>query len=186
MTNITASTLHTLGLPRVYQLGVIVRNMNQAIAYYAQFMGIQPWYRGNVDEQETFYRGKKVNMDVDMVFAYSGKLMIEVIEVKGGGDNIYSEHLAAHGEGLHHLGFEVSDFDAKMKKVEALGIPVIQHGTVKSKGGAISKMAYLDTTSSLGYPIELMETRLFGLALGKGKLLMNIGCLLGDASKIRL
>ena len=32
MVNVTASTLHTLGLPRVYQLGVIVRDMNQAIA----------------------------------------------------------------------------------------------------------------------------------------------------------
>lgn len=125
-------------------------------------------------------------MDVDMVFAYSGKLMIELIEVKGGDDNIYTEHLAEHGEGLHHLGVEVTDFDTKMKQVKALDIPVIQHGTVKSKGGAISKMAYLDTTAALGYPIEIMETRLFGLALGKGKFLMNIGCLLGDATKVRL
>lgn len=186
MVNVTATTLQNLGLPRVYQLGVIVRDMNKAIDYYSRIMGIQPWYRGNVGEQETWFRGKKVNMDVDMVFAYSGKLMIELIEVKGGDDNIYSEHLAAQGEGLHHLGIEVSDFDAKMKKVEAMGIPIIQSGVVKSKGGAISKMAYLDTTSALGYPIELMETRLFGLALGKGKLLMNIGCLLGDASKIRV
>lgn len=186
MVNVTASTLRPLGLPRVYQLGVIVRDMNQAIAYYSKFMGVQTWYRGNVSEQETWYRGKKVNMDVDMVFAYSGRLMIELIEVKGGEENIYTEHLAARGEGLHHLGFEVSDFDEKMKQIEALEIPVIQHGMVKSKGGAISRMAYLDTTPALGYPIELMETRLFGLALGKGRLLMNIGCLLGDASKIRL
>ncbi len=184
MTNGAAPVLKALGLPRIYQLGIVVRSVRQAVPYYADFLGVRPWYRGNVAEQEMWFRGRKVQVDLDMVFAYSGKLMIELIEVKGGDDNIYSEHLAAHGEGLHHLGIEVSDFDRKMKQADELGIPVIMSGTVKSKGGAISKMAYLDTISLCGYPIELMETRLFGLALGKGKFLMNIGCLLGDASKL--
>ncbi len=66
-----------------------------------------------------------------------------------------------------------------------MGIPVLQEGTLKSKGGALSKMAYLDTTAFCGYPIELMETRLFGVPCGKSKFMMNVGCLLGDASKVR-
>jgi hypothetical protein len=125
-------------------------------------------------------------MEVDMVFAYSRKLMLELVEVKSGNSNIYSEHLERHGEGLHHLGFEVSDFDRKMKLASELEIPVIQSGLVKSKGGAISKMAYLDTTAQLGYPIELMESRIMGVPVGKSRFMMRVGCLLGDVSKVAI
>ncbi len=179
------SALRPLGLPRVYQLGLVVRDIESAVKFYAEFMGISPWYRGNVAEQETRYNGETVALEADMVFGYSGRLMIELIEVKNDAPNIYSDFLNANGEGLHHLGIEVRDFERKLARAREMGIPVLQEGTLKSKGGALSKMAYLDTTAFCGYPIELMETRLFGVPCGKSKFMMNVGCLLGDASKVR-
>lgn len=183
MHDVDLSSLKELNLPRIYQLGLVVRDMAQAVAFYSKFMGIKPWYRGEVGEQKTFFRREEIEMEVDMVFGYSGRLMVELIEVREGPANIYSEHLEQEGEGLHHLGVEVAGFDKYMRQVEAMGIEVIQHGYVKSKGGAMSKLAYLDTTPYCGYPIELMETRLFGVPVGKAEFWMRVGCLLGDASK---
>lgn len=182
----TQEVMRKLGLPRIYQLGIVVRDIAQAVRFYTDFMGIKPWYRGEVGRQETYYLGEEIGMEADMLFGYSGKLMIELIEPKSREKNIYNDHLETVGEGLHHLGVEVSGFDRYMKRVEAMGIEVLQWGTVVSKGGAVSKMAYLDTRPWCGYSIELMETRLFGLPLGKGRFIMNVGCLLGDASKVRL
>ncbi len=184
-TNAVSRTIAALGLPRVYQLGIVVQSVEKALPFYTEFMGIRPWYRGKVAEMTTIYQGVEIDADVDMVFGYSGRLMIEIIEPKRGDDNIYSEHLKTQGEGLHHLGVEVRDYDGYMKKVGAMGIPIIQSGALKSKGGAMSRFAYIDTTGWCGYPIEIMETRLFGLPVGKGKFMMNVGCLLGDAEKVQ-
>lgn len=180
-----AKTLKSLGLPRVYQLGIVVHSIEKALPFYTEFMGIAPWYRGVVAEMKTIYQGKEIEADVDMIFGYSGRMMIEVIEPKSGDANIYSEYLNEKGEGLHHLGIEVRDYEGYMKRVSEMGIPVIQSGALKSKGGAMSKFAYIDTTEWCGYPIEIMETRLFGIPVGKGKFMMNVGCLLGDAEKVK-
>jgi methylmalonyl-CoA/ethylmalonyl-CoA epimerase len=186
MTEETQGVLEALGLPRVYQLGIVVKRIEEAVRFYTSFMGISPWYRGEVKEMTTEYRGNEIAMEADMVFGYSGKLMIELIEPLEGPSNIYSDFLEEQGEGLHHLGVEVSGFDKYMRRVEDMGIPVMQSGTLVSKGGAVSKMAYLDTRSWCGYPIEIMETRLFGMPCGKGQFMMNVGCLLGDASKVKV
>ena len=185
MTAMDLGIMSRLGLPRIYQLGLVVKDIDAAVSFYTKFMGIRPWYRGEVAEQETIIDGKSVDMEVDMVFGYSGKLMIELVEVKSGGDNIYSQHLNMQGEGLHHLGIEVRNFDAQMKLVAELGIKVLQSGTVKSKGGAISKMAYIDTRDWCGYPIELMESRIKGIPVGKSQFMMKVGCLLGDVTKVQ-
>ncbi len=178
--------LRDAGLPRIYQLGIVVKSVPESVRFYTDVMGIAPWYRGEVGSQETVYHGQRVEMEADMVFAYSDKLMIELVEPKTQGPDIYNDFLQERGEGLHHLGIEVKDFDRKLKKLTSMGIEVIQSGTVVSKGGAVSKMAYLDTTRQCGYPIELMETRLFGLPVGKGQFMMNVGCLLGDASRVKV
>lgn len=185
-TTAVTETLAALGLPRVYQLGIVVESVAKALPFYTEFMGIRPWYRGMVAEMKTTYKNAEIEADVDMVFGYSGRLMIEIIEPKSGDANIYSEHLKQHGEGLHHLGIEVRNYDRCMERVEGMGIAVIQSGALKSKGGAMSRFAYIDTLSWCGYPLEIMETRLFGLPVGKGKFMMNIGCLLGDAEKVTL
>ena len=184
--HVDLSALTALRLPRIYQLGLVVHSIDRALQFYGRFLSIRTWYRGEVGEQETAFHGAPIEMEADMVFGYSGKLMIELIEVKGGAENIYTEHLERFGEGLHHLGVEVSDFDRRMQMVEDMGISVLQSGTVVSKGGAISRMAYLDTAPLCGYPIELMETRLFGVPCGKSRFMMRVGCLLGDATKIQV
>lgn len=176
----------TLGLPRIYQLGIVVKSIQETLPFYTTFMGISCWYRGEVAEMKTVYHGETIQADADMVFGYSGRLMIELIEPKGGDADIYSDFLKENGQGLHHLGIEVRDYESTMQKIQHMGIPIIQSGVLKSKGGALSKFSYIDTRHWCGYPIEIMETRLFGIPVGKGEFMMKVGCLLGDATRVKI
>lgn len=174
-----------LRMPRICQLGLVVNSIDKSMEFYNRFLGMKPWYRGNFSEMETVYDGQEIDIRIDIVFAYSGKLMIELIEVKGGDDNIYSKHLRENGEGLHHLGVEVSDYDFKLKQARQMGIEPIQSGKIKSKSGAITKFAYLDTVPHCGYPIELIETRKFGVAVGMSHMMIMLGCLLGETTRLK-
>jgi len=182
--NFDSALLQAFNVPRISQLGIVVENVERAIEFYSEFLGIKPWYRGMIAEKETLYRGNEIKLNLDIVLAYSGKLMIELIQVLDGDKNIYSEHLDKYGEGLHHIGIEVTDFDEKMAVASDLGIKVLQSGFIKSKGGAITKYAYFDTVDLCGYIVELIETRLFGFPVGMSQLMMSLGCLLGDVSKL--
>lgn len=57
------------------------------------------------------------------------------------GESIYSEFLAAHGPGLHHVCFEVDDMAAACEQGEADGLPVLMRGEI---GGGFMEFAYLD------------------------------------------
>jgi methylmalonyl-CoA/ethylmalonyl-CoA epimerase len=71
------------------------------------------------------------------------------------GPSIYDEYLKEHGEGLHHLAFNVKDMDEAVKLLEARGAPASQTGgwdNPNSKG----RFAYMDTEPYGGVTIELL------------------------------
>ncbi len=173
-----------LCIPRVYQLGMVVRDIEKAMFFYTRFLCIGPWYRVAVKDRETLREGRRIDFELDMVFGYSGNLAVRLLCPGKGDPNIFGEHLARHGEGLHHLGFEIGDFDRQMHVIDDLGIPILQSTTVRLMSGAVSRCVFLDTTPLCGYPIALMETRLLGIACGKSRYMMKIARLLGDAVRL--
>lgn len=173
-------------LPRINQVGIVVEDIDASVEMYSQLLNIKPWYRSQTDEHEIYYRGKKIDLELDLVFAFNGKVQIELIKVISGEKNIYSDILEEHGGGLHHLGTIAGNIDRKIDDFQKNGIEVIQRGTVKSKGGAITRYAYFDTVATCGIITEVIETKLMGLTIGQSKFLMNLGCLTGDTEKLKL
>jgi 4-hydroxyphenylpyruvate dioxygenase-like putative hemolysin len=64
---------------------------------------------------------------------------------------VHLEFLRQHGEGIHHLGFRVEDFEAKLQQAKAMGFEVLQTGPF----GRF--YAYLDTRRQGGIIFELIE-----------------------------
>lgn len=121
-----------------------------------------------------------------MLFAYSGKVQIELIGVMSKEESVYSE-VINKGGGLHHLGFFVSDFDQRISSLKEAGVEVIQQGYINTAGGTTSKFAYLDTVERCGINIELIETKLKGrFSVPQTKFMMQIGTLTGDVEKINV
>ena len=152
----------TLPLPPIAgrapdQIGILVRDLDSALARYEREWGLGPW-RGFVYGPDTIpstsFRGEPGRYRVQI--AISGTVpQIELLEALEG-PSIYDEWLAERGEGLHHLGFWVDSLAAGIADMEAAGYRAVQTGEgygLDGDGG----YAYFDTRERLGVLVELIE-----------------------------
>lgn len=102
------TTPNVPGFPEVRQIGIAVKSIDRAIAYYARSFGIGPWFKPKLSTKEHRLKGTEVISDeTEIAIAFSGKIQLELIELISGSQSIYREHLEKHGEGIHHLGFNI-------------------------------------------------------------------------------
>ncbi|MBP1724572.1 MAG: lactoylglutathione lyase and related lyase [Deltaproteobacteria bacterium] len=140
-----------LGLDKVNQVGIVVRDMDRAIKNYEEIFGISFPKVVVPDYFNRVYRGKPENFRMKIGLAMMGKLQIELIQPLEG-KTIYAEFLEKWGQGIHHLGFDVKDLDERVAAFRGLGIGVLMSG--ERVGG---KFAYMDTEGIVGIIVELMQ-----------------------------
>ncbi len=179
-------SLSPMKLPKVNQIGILVPNIPEAVAFYAKLLNIGQWYRSNTVKHEAVYRGKPVNTEVDIVIAFQGSVEIELIQVNHKDECVYSDLLKKSGGGIHHLGFTVSGSDKKLDQMKRNGVEVLHSGVITTKGSAITRYAYLDTIKQCGIISELIVTTLKGLRMPHRKSIMEIGCLTGDVERVKI
>ena len=138
-------------LPPVSQIGIVVRDLENTAAFYHSTFGIGPFsIVPEVKFDGVILRGQPTNSKIKVAFADSGPLQIELIQPIEG-ENIYTEFLQAGNEGLHHLGFEVDDFEGMLAKFKSRGIePIFWHNM------GFMAFAYLDTGKIGGVIVELL------------------------------
>jgi methylmalonyl-CoA/ethylmalonyl-CoA epimerase len=139
------------------QIGIVVEDLEQAARRYSQIFGCGPWSvytYGPALLQEPTFRGAPGTFEMRLALAGSSP-QIELIQPLRG-PSLYHEWLAAHGEGLHHIGVRVPDLLAGIRDMEHRGFGVLQSGRgygLDGDGG----FAYLDTSAELGVILELIE-----------------------------
>jgi methylmalonyl-CoA/ethylmalonyl-CoA epimerase len=94
--------------------------------------------------------------DAELGWQRHGRVVYEwIMPLKG--PTVYSDHIDKHGEGFHHIAFEVSDFDAEVARWNALGFPFIQGGAWGEKGKpGWGRFAYQETDAIAGAEVELL------------------------------
>ena len=103
------------------------------------------------DDLDYDLRGEKVSCALELGFARSGNMQIELLHpIRGEG--LHVEFLASNGPGLHHLGFLVDDIDAEVAAADTLGFERVQGATF----GAL-RFCYLDTWDAFGLYVELVD-----------------------------
>jgi methylmalonyl-CoA/ethylmalonyl-CoA epimerase len=161
-----------LHMPRLSQIGIYVKNMEESIEQYEKVFGIGPWL---VLEGETEYcldRGREVTVTGRIGMGYTGKIQLELIQIIAG-SNLYLDTLGDRDEGLHHLGFEVDNLEERLQACREAGIEVLQRGTLKQLGLTID-YAYLDTLDSVGVILEFIQTRFLGLKIRQRPGMLNL------------
>lgn len=139
---------------QVMQIGMVVKNCDQAVRKYADGYGIGPWkvYEFNPGTvSEMIIRGKRVDYAMRLALCDIGTVQWELIEPKDD-TSIYAEFLKEHGEGLHHVAFGVEDYDKTVEFFRAKGKSILQGGTW---GGMT--YTYLDSTEDLGIIAEIYK-----------------------------
>jgi methylmalonyl-CoA/ethylmalonyl-CoA epimerase len=140
-----------LELHEVNQIGIVVKDMEKALSNYSELFGIT-FPRVVIPEWFNMtYRGKPGNFRMKMALGMMGALQIELLETLEG-ETIYREFLEKRGEGLHHLGFDVTNMDERIAALQKRGIGVLQSG---ERVGA--RFAYMDTENILGIIVEFLD-----------------------------
>ncbi len=137
----------------LFQAGIVVRDIEKSMEEYKKIFGIDPWVVMEINSDtmiDLTYKGKPSLFSFKIALAKLGEMQIELLQPVEG-DNIYSDFLEEHGEGLHHLGHvRVDDIDEALEALEKAGFPCIQSGR-----SSFMNYAYVDMTSILGYVVEL-------------------------------
>jgi methylmalonyl-CoA/ethylmalonyl-CoA epimerase len=139
-----------LKLPEVGQIGVVVEDLDRVASFLESSFGLGPFRVVEMEAPNVWDRGQEKHIKARLGFATLGQVELELIHILEG-DSVHLEFLRQHGEGLHHLGFRVDDFESRLRQAKAMGLEVLQTGP----SGRF--YAYLDTRRHGGIIFELIE-----------------------------
>ncbi|MFC2035525.1 VOC family protein [Chloroflexota bacterium] len=144
-----------LPFSRVDQVGVIVRDMDEAVKHY-QSLGIGPFeFLKNLFPIERRALGKLIGPDTiktKVRIAQMGPVQLELVQPIEG-KSLWMDFLDTKGEGINHLGFFVDNIDRKQTSLVKKGITVLYSLRFQNGGGA----AYFDTGMIGGILLELIQ-----------------------------
>jgi len=145
-----------LQLPPVTQIGIVVPDLEETIAFYQERLFLGPFERvpdfQKLGYQETYYKGEPEKFNSSFAFFRLGTMEVEIIQPLYG-RSIYRDFLDAGRQGLHHLGFDVyDDFDERLEAYARIGIGVLMSGRSPNRA-----FAYLDTETTGGVIAELLD-----------------------------
>ncbi len=130
---------------RIDHVAIIVRNIEQALAFYRDTLGITP---GEIRDVPT----EQVRIAF-LPLGGPGGSEIELIEPTTP-DSSLVKFLEKRGEGLHHICLEVDDIDAALQEMQAKGAPVLdKEPRLAAEGRAI----FLHPKGTNGVLLELIE-----------------------------
>jgi methylmalonyl-CoA/ethylmalonyl-CoA epimerase len=149
--------VHEAGSPKplkigtILQIGVVVKNLEEAMEYYSRHFGLGPW-RTRVAEHLPYavVRGEKTPYTCKLAFAEIPPLQLELIEVTKG-PSIQLDHLGSKGEGIHHLQYRVDNLEEAISNYEAHSFKVLQEMRRKEGG-----FAYMGTDRVGGIIFEIV------------------------------
>jgi len=128
---------------------------------YQRVLGIGSWEVSEWDDSnisEMTYHGKPARHRFRVALTMVGPMQLELIQPVEG-ENIYSDFLREHGEGLHHVGHvKVDNSSEALVALEKAGLRCLQSGRVAGGQYAGVGFAYMDAVNTLGTIIELFET----------------------------
>jgi catechol 2,3-dioxygenase-like lactoylglutathione lyase family enzyme len=142
-------------LPLADQIGIVVKDMDRAVAYYSSVFGWGPFSTMEVEVNGFTYKGKKGDCRLKIALASMGPIEIELIQVMEG-KTPHSEFLREKGEGIQHLRFHVDDLDSMLAELAKDGIRPVFHHSYPEYGIAF---AYLNSDKIGGVMFELIEEK---------------------------
>src|SRR5579883_3528570 len=130
---------------RIDHVAIIVRNIEQALTFYRDTLGITPGEIRDVPSEQVRI--------AFLPMGGPGGSEIELIEPTMPGSSL-TKFLEKHGEGLHHICLEVDDIDAALQEMKDKGAPVLdEQPRVAAEGRAI----FLHPRGTNGVLLELIE-----------------------------
>jgi|SRR3989304_5417978 len=152
----------SISLSGVHHIGVVVKDVDKVVEYFEKnFSAVfqTPPETGTeririIRHKGAMYRGKPTDYAIKTAFTKVGPIYLEFIQPLEGNE-LRTEFLENHGEGIQHIGIRVDDLEGDLAKMEKLGYKIV----LQSEPGWPSNWAYLDTDKTGGIMLELVQRR---------------------------
>jgi methylmalonyl-CoA/ethylmalonyl-CoA epimerase len=137
---------------------IATRDLDRAVRVWADRYGVGPWsiYTKDGSNMTAAVHGAPTEfaMRVALASLPSGA-RIEIIEPLDDGSP-YAQSLAANGgaDHVHHVRFDVADYDAAAARLRGLGLTEIMDARFAGAGGSFAG-TYFATQSDLGLVVEV-------------------------------
>jgi methylmalonyl-CoA/ethylmalonyl-CoA epimerase len=127
----------------VDHVGIAVRNLDEAIAFYERTFGVKLGHRERVEEQ-----------GVEEAMFRVGESWIQLL-MPLGDDTPVGKFIAKRGEGVHHVGYAVASVQEALDHLRGEGVPLIdEKPRIGSRGATI---AFVHPKGTGGVLVELVE-----------------------------
>ncbi len=127
--------------PRIAHVGVAVSDLDSALAFYRDVLGLAPHPRETADGAEI----------VSLPF---GDAAVELLTSSDPASPI-GKFLARRGPGIHHICYRVPDLDAALAACRAAGYRLVDETPRTGAGGR--RIAFVHPTATAGVLLELTE-----------------------------
>lgn len=127
----------------VDHIGIAVKSIDEALAFWQSSLGIQCIGVEEVAEQK-----------VKTAFLPIGDTEVELLEATSD-ESPVAKFIEKKGEGIHHLAIRVDNLEKALEEMKAKGIKLIDESPRYGAGGA--KIAFVHPKSTGGILLELSE-----------------------------
>ena len=139
------------------QIALVVKDVEKAAKEWADLFNVPvPEIRdhSNHNNPNVTYRGEVADYGMRMAVIRAGNWVVELSQPTGG-NSTFQEFLDKHGEGVHHLGFEVGEKrDAIVGELEGKGYKTRQIGIYPGSSWTI-----VDSEDRLGVNLNIKPKR---------------------------
>jgi methylmalonyl-CoA/ethylmalonyl-CoA epimerase len=126
---------------RVAHVGIAVRSIDAALAFYRDILGLAPGVPEAAD-------------GATIVSLSLGDVQIELLESRDP-DGPVAKFLAKRGPGIHHVCYRVPNLDQALERCRAAGYQLIDQ--VPRRGAHGRRIAFLHPQSTAGILLELTD-----------------------------
>jgi methylmalonyl-CoA/ethylmalonyl-CoA epimerase len=127
---------------KVDHVGIVVHDIQAALAVYEAALGLTLDEVVDVPDQE-----------VKIAFLPVGDSNVELVQPTTD-DSGVAKFLNRHGEGVHHVCFEVEDIEAALARLRSHGVPLIDRQPRQVPHG---RVAFVHPKGTHGVLIELVQ-----------------------------
>jgi methylmalonyl-CoA/ethylmalonyl-CoA epimerase len=128
---------------RVDHVGIAVQDLDAAISFYSAAFGVTLEHRETVEEQ-----------GVEEAMFRVGESWIQLLRPLGP-DTPVGKYISRRGEGVHHVGYGVSDLKAVLEHLKAEGLQLIDAEPRPGSRGTM--VAFVHPKSVGGVLVELVQ-----------------------------
>ena len=131
-------------IKKIDHIGIVVANITEAAKIYTQNRAL-PYLHEEVNEPD----------HCKIAFLRCGEVLIELIEPTGEGPS--KTFLDTHGEGIHHICYEVGDIQEALAKAQEKGMTDYMEAAV---GAGDSRVFFLKPSAVCGVETEFVQLNL--------------------------